>query len=213
MSSYWRLLRSSHRSRWRVVDDPAEMVLPRSQFNQSASGGPVRGGTVLSWHSPRGWPRGSRVLSPPALGPLRGDRACFVGKEPREAGGLARPFGLMPREKVSRGGAGVRQYLAAFSPVKGPSRGKGPREARQALRAWSLAESEAASVMASRGEVPRQNEIAILAFSNFLGDFVFPHFEDVGTSCLHIDLAFVFHSIYLCCANGVMNKFGHVIND
>ena len=58
-----------------------------------------------------------------------------------------------------------------------------------------------------------QNEIAFLAFSNFLGDFVFPNFEDVWTSCLHIDLAFVFHSIYLCCANGVMNKFGHVIND
>ena len=31
------------------------------------------------------------------------------------------------------------------------------------------------------------NEIGILAFSNFLGDFVFPHFEDVWMSCLHID--------------------------
>ena len=97
-----------------------------------------------------------RAQSPCAL--CRGDRACFVGKEPREAGGLARPLGLMPRERVSRGGACVRQYLAAFSPVKGPSRGESPREARQAWRAWSLAGSEAASVMSSRGEVPHEGK-------------------------------------------------------
>ena len=59
--------------------------------------------------------------SPCAL--CRGDRAGFAWKEPREAGGLARPCGLMPCERVSRGGAGEHQYLAAFSPVKGPSRG------------------------------------------------------------------------------------------
>ena len=35
-----------------------------------------------------------------------------------------------------------------------------------------------------------QNEIALIALSNFLGDFVFSHLEDVSTSCLHIDLAF-----------------------
>ena len=57
------------------------------------------------------------------------------------------------------------------------------------------------------------NEMGIFAFSTFLGDFVFPHLEDVRPSCLHNDLAFVFHSIYLCCANGVMIKIGHVTDD
>ena len=58
-----------------------------------------------------------------------------------------------------------------------------------------------------------QNEIVPIALSNVLGDFVFPHFEDVSLSCLHIDLAFALPSIYLCCANRVMNKIGHVLND
>ena len=30
---------------------------------------------------------------------------------------------------------------------------------------------------------------------------------------MHIDLAFVLHAICLCCANGVINKFGHIVND
>ena len=32
-------------------------------------------------------------------------------------------------------------------------------------------------------------------------------------SCLHIDLAFALPPIYLCCANGVMIKIGHVMDD
>ena len=57
------------------------------------------------------------------------------------------------------------------------------------------------------------NEIRILAFSTFLGDFVFPTFEDVSKICFPNDLALELHSIHVCCANGVMNKFGHVVND
>src|SRR5664279_61982 len=58
-----------------------------------------------------------------------------------------------------------------------------------------------------------RNEIALVGFSPFLGDFVFPHFEDVSMNCLHIDLAYALYSLYLCCANGVMKKNGHVIDD
>ena len=38
-------------------------------------------------------------------------------------------------------------------------------------------------------------EMAILVVSNFLGDFVFSHLEDVSMTCLHIDLAYAFPSI------------------
>ena len=58
-----------------------------------------------------------------------------------------------------------------------------------------------------------QNEIAPIALSNFLGYFVFSHLEDVSMSCLHFDLAFAMFSIYLCCANGVILKIGHVMDD
>jgi hypothetical protein len=57
------------------------------------------------------------------------------------------------------------------------------------------------------------NEIAPLDFSNFLGNFVFPHFEDVPMFCLHIDHAYALLLIYLCCANRVMERNGHVIHD
>ena len=56
-------------------------------------------------------------------------------------------------------------------------------------------------------------EIATIAFSNLHGVFVFSHLEDVETTCLHIDLAFALSLIYLCCANGVVNKNGHVMDD
>ena len=56
-------------------------------------------------------------------------------------------------------------------------------------------------------------EIAIIALSNFLGDLVFSHLEDVRMSCLHIDLEFALLSISLCCANGAMIKIGHVTDD
>ena len=49
--------------------------------------------------------------------------------------------------------------------------------------------------------------------SNLLGDFVFSHFGDVPTNCLHIDLAYELYCLYLCCANGAMNKIGHVSHD
>ena len=58
-----------------------------------------------------------------------------------------------------------------------------------------------------------QNEMDTLVFSKFHGVFVFPHLEDVQTNCLHIDLAYALFLIYLCCANGVVNKNGHVIHD
>ena len=49
--------------------------------------------------------------------------------------------------------------------------------------------------------------------SNFLGDFVFSQFGDVPMIGLHIDHAYELYYLYLCCANGVMNKNGHVMND
>ena len=52
----------------------------------------------------------------------------------------------------------------------------------------------------------------IMVFSQF-GVFVFPHLEDVQTEFLHIDLAYALCLIYLCCANGVVNMNGHVMND
>jgi hypothetical protein len=42
---------------------------------------------------------------------------------------------------------------------------------------------------------------------------VFPHLEDVQTICLHIDLAYAFPLLYLCCANCVVNKNGHILGD
>ena len=39
------------------------------------------------------------------------------------------------------------------------------------------------------------------------------HLEDVSMTCLHIYLAYALPSIYLCCANGVMIKIGHVTDD
>jgi hypothetical protein len=58
-----------------------------------------------------------------------------------------------------------------------------------------------------------QHEIDTMVFSNFDGVFVFPHLEDVQTICLHIDLAYAFHLLYLCYANCVVNKNGHDLND
>ena len=51
-----------------------------------------------------------------------------------------------------------------------------------------------------------------MVFSHF-GVFVFPHLEDVQMEFFHIDLAYALPLIYLCCANGVVNKEGHVIDD
>jgi hypothetical protein len=56
------------------------------------------------------------------------------------------------------------------------------------------------------------HEWDIFAFSYF-GVFVFPHLEDVENYCLHIDLAYALISKYLCCANSVVNKNGHVTHD
>ena len=42
---------------------------------------------------------------------------------------------------------------------------------------------------------------------------MFPHLEDVQTNFLHIDLAYALFLIYLCYANGVVNKNGHIIYD
>ena len=56
------------------------------------------------------------------------------------------------------------------------------------------------------------NELDNFAFSHF-GVFVFPHLKDVEKNCLHIDLAYALFLIYLCCANGVVNKNGHVTID
>jgi hypothetical protein len=52
----------------------------------------------------------------------------------------------------------------------------------------------------------------IKVFSEF-GVFVFLHLEDVQMKLLHIDLAHSLCLIYLCRANGVVNKNGHVIDD
>ena len=57
------------------------------------------------------------------------------------------------------------------------------------------------------------NELVPIDLSHFLGVFVFPHLEDVENNCLHIDLAYALFLIYLCCANGVVNKNGHVTHD
>jgi hypothetical protein len=51
-----------------------------------------------------------------------------------------------------------------------------------------------------------QHEMDIIIFSNFDGVFVFPHLEDVQIIFLHIDLAYVFSLIYLCCTNCVVKK-------
>nr|XP_051183872.1 uncharacterized protein LOC127297585 [Lolium perenne] len=56
------------------------------------------------------------------------------------------------------------------------------------------------------------HEMDIIVISQF-GVFVFSHLEDVHTEFLHIDLAYAFLLIYLCCANGVVNMNGHVIHD
>ena len=42
---------------------------------------------------------------------------------------------------------------------------------------------------------------------------MFPHLEDVENNCLHIDLAYALFLLYLCCANGVVNKNEHVTID
>ena len=56
--------------------------------------------------------------------------------------GEGTPRGRRPRQafwlEASRGGAGVRQYLAAFSPVKGPSRGKKPSRGSPGLESLVL---------------------------------------------------------------------------
>jgi hypothetical protein len=57
------------------------------------------------------------------------------------------------------------------------------------------------------------HEMDMSVFSHFLGVFEFPHLEDVPTNCMHIDLAYALYLIYLCCANGVVNKNGHVMDD
>jgi hypothetical protein len=51
-----------------------------------------------------------------------------------------------------------------------------------------------------------------MVLSHF-GVFELPHLEDVQIDFLHIDLAYALFLIYLCCANCVVNKNGHVIND
>jgi hypothetical protein len=51
-----------------------------------------------------------------------------------------------------------------------------------------------------------QHEMDTMVFSTFDGFFVFPHLEDVQTIYLHLDLAYAFPLLYLCCANGVVNK-------
>ena len=93
-----------------------------------------------------------RAQSPCAL--CRGDRARFVGKEPREAGGLAEPFFLIlggiswcPLEERSladgknppRGSPGLESLVPSRGEV--PREGKNPRAAHQAWRAWCLAKS------------------------------------------------------------------------
>ena len=56
------------------------------------------------------------------------------------------------------------------------------------------------------------HEMDTMVVSQF-GVFVFPHLEDVHTEFLHIDLAHALFLINLCCANGVVNMKGHVIDD
>jgi hypothetical protein len=56
------------------------------------------------------------------------------------------------------------------------------------------------------------HEMDIIVVSQF-GVFVFSHLEDVQMEFLHIDLAHALFFIYLCCANGVVNNNGHVVDD
>jgi hypothetical protein len=58
-----------------------------------------------------------------------------------------------------------------------------------------------------------QHEMDTIIFSNFAGVLVFPHLEDVQTICLHIDFAYAFYLLYLCCANCVVNKNEHFLDD
>jgi hypothetical protein len=58
-----------------------------------------------------------------------------------------------------------------------------------------------------------QHEMDIVDFSTLDGVFVFPHLEDVHIFCLHIDLAYAFRLLYWRCANCVVNKNGHVLDD
>jgi hypothetical protein len=58
-----------------------------------------------------------------------------------------------------------------------------------------------------------QHEMDTIVFSHFDGVFVFPHSEDVQTIFLHKDLGYAFSLLYLCCANCVVNKNGHVLDD
>ena len=57
------------------------------------------------------------------------------------------------------------------------------------------------------------NELVPLDLSHFLGVFVFPHLDDVENNFLHIDLAYALFFIYFYCANGGVNKNGHVTHD
>jgi hypothetical protein len=57
------------------------------------------------------------------------------------------------------------------------------------------------------------HEMDTSVFSYFQGLFEFPQLEDVPTYSLHIDLAYALYLIYLCCANGVVSKNGHVMDD
>jgi hypothetical protein len=56
------------------------------------------------------------------------------------------------------------------------------------------------------------HEMDNIVFSHFRV-FEFPHLEDDQTEFLHIDLEFALSLIYLWCANGVVNKNIHVIDD
>jgi hypothetical protein len=58
-----------------------------------------------------------------------------------------------------------------------------------------------------------QHEMDTIVFSDFDGVFMFPHLKDVQTTCLHIDLAYAFSLLYLCCANCVVKKNRHVLED
>jgi hypothetical protein len=58
-----------------------------------------------------------------------------------------------------------------------------------------------------------QHEMYTIVFSNFDGVFVFPPLEDVQTICLHIDLAYVFPLLYLCCDNFCVKKNRHILDD
>ena len=51
-----------------------------------------------------------------------------------------------------------------------------------------------------------------MVYSHF-GVLVFPHLEDVQLEFYYINHVFAYPWIYLWCANGVVNKEGHVIDD